>query len=735
MSKHGQLFYDFGPFRLDPANYLLTREGRHVTLTRKAAEMLTVLVENRGEVLDKEALLRRLWPDTTVEESNLTQNVYMIRQALGEVAQQQHAYIETIPKRGYRFVAQVTEVRPNGHGPSLHELPPGPLAHAPDEETHAPAPDATGATLTGPTSTGANARDTTTTDASAHDTAAPSAAAPDATAPVAATSSNAAHGARASGELHDSLAPPPPDAEVHRTLPPAAFEDASRPEQAPHAPARAARVSTRSLVVALLSLALVVAAVYFWAKGRAGSAGARSVAVLPLKAIGSDAEAAHLGLGMTDAMITKLSNLQQISVRPTSAIFRYTNGEYDPVKAGRELGVDAVVEGSVQRAGDSVRVTVRLLSVPEGRPLWGEIFDRKASDVFAVQDAVSEEVAQALQLKLTSAERTQLSKHYTQSPEAYQAYARGLYFWNQRTEEGFRQAVRNFEEAIAKDQSYALAYAGLSDSYGLVAYYRYERVAPRDEALNRARAAAERAVALDDTLAEGHAALGLARSLARDLTGAAESYRRAVALNPNYPTARQRFALTLLSEGQLEEAVAEMERAQSVDPVSSVINTNLAQMHYFRRDYDRAATLAEKALETAPTGTGTNRLMMLFLLGNTRAQQGRLEEARSLYRQALEQNPEFDEAREGLAHTAALAGRREEALSYFPRFRELSREFPQAFLSLALVHAALGERDAAFHNLALYARAQPYPPPSLRFDPRLDPLRSDPRFDELLKRR
>jgi len=710
MSKHGQRLYDFGPFRLDADNYALTRDGRPVTLTRKAVEMLIVLVENRGEVLEKEELLRRLWPDTTVEESNLTQNVYMIRQALGEGAQQQ-TYIETVPKRGYRFAApvvDVTEVSPNGHSPAAADDAAAPPAHIPAQ----PDQRATG--------------DLHTTGG-LHATAGTR---PNVVAPHAGDAAASSHTPAAADDGEVTVVPSVRES-VH-----AAAVTSPLPQAAVTAPLpRRFRVNAVVLVAVLVAVALAVAAYVFRPRqaARPAGGGVRAVAVLPLKHIGPEAEASHLGLGMTDAMITKLSNLQQIQVRPTSAVFKYTAADYDPLRAGKELEVDAVVEGSVQQSGDSVRVTVRLLSIPEGQPLWGEIYNKKATDVFAVQDAISEEVAQALRLKLTSEERSQLSKHHTQDPEAYQAYARGFYFWNLRTEDGFRQSIRHFEEAIAKDPSYALAYAGLADSYGLVAYYRYERVAPRDEALRRAREMAARAVSLDDALPEAHAATGLVLSLDRDVGGAAAAYKRALAINPNYATARQRYALTLLADGRLEEATAEMQRAQSLDPLSTVININLAQMYYFSRDYERAAATCEKALETAQGGV--NQLMLLNLLGSTRALQGRHEEARALFRRALEQDDEFDEAREGLAFTAALAGDREEAVRFMPRFRELAAQYPQAHLSMALTHAALGETDEAFKNLERFAARQDSPPPALLFDPRLDRLRDDPRFAEMMKSR
>lgn len=715
MSKDGERLYDFGPFRLDAENHTLARGGRPVTLTRKALEMLIVLVEHGGNVLAKEELLRRLWPDTTVEESNLTQNVYMIRQALGEAAGQQ-TYIETIPKRGYRFVAGVTGVARNGHH-HHDDAPPAAPAADPAPDSHAPEPDFQAS---------APATNELTPRASADDLAPPPAGADTTDDPTTTTVAVAATTSAAAPSVPAVAAP---------------SAASSATASVANATPRGWRSSAPlAVALAFALVAVVVAAVlYFRARGDAQppqppprADGMRVIAVLPFRPLGPEAGAAHLGLGMTDAMITKLSNLQHVSVRPTSAIIKYVDKEFDPLQAGRELGVEAVLEGSVQRAGENVRVSVRLLSVADGRALWGESFGRKMTDVFAVQDAISTEVAEALRLKLTSAERSQLAKHYTQSPEAYQAYARGLYFWSQRTEEGFRQSIRHFDEAIAKDPAYALAYAGLADTYGLVAYYGYERVAARPDAVARARAMAERAVSLDDTVAEGHAALGLVKSLERDWRGASEGYRRALALNPNYATARQRHALLLLSSGRLEEATAEMRRAQEIDPLSVVIGINLAQMSYYGRDYARAAAQCEATIETAPPGV--NRLLLTYYLGNARVQQGRLEEARALFRRALEQDGEFDEAREGLAYTAALAGRREEALSYSPRFRELAKKFSQAHLSLAVVHAALGERDLAFAALEAYAQGQPFPPASLRFDPRLDPLRSDPRFQEIFKR-
>jgi TolB-like protein/Flp pilus assembly protein TadD len=522
---------------------------------------------------------------------------------------------------------------------------------------------------------------------------------------------------------------------AHTSAPPAFVLSAPFPAATVVRPSRRFRVNAAVLVAVLVAVALAAAAYVF--RSRAGArqaAGPRVIAVLPLKHIGPDGEGAHLGLGMADAMITKLSNLQQIQVRPTSAIFKYTAADYDPVQAGRELGVDAVVEGSVQRSGEGVRVTVRLLGIPDGQPLWGEIYNKRATDLFAVQDAVAEEVAQALRLRLTSAERSQLAKHPTQNPEAYQAYARGFYFWNLRTEDGFRQSVRHYDEAVAKDPSYALAYAGLADAYGLVAYYRYERVAPRDEALRRAREAAGRAVSLDDALPEAHAATGLVRSLEGDIEGAVAGYKRALAINPNYATARQRYALTLLTGGRLEEATAEMRRAQSLDPLSTVININLAQMYYFARDYDGAAAVCDKTLEMTPPGA-INHLLLLNLLGSARAQQGRRDEARALFNRALELNGEFDEAREGLAYTAALAGDRAEAERYLPRFRELTGQFSQAHLSLALTLSALGDLDEAFKHLNHYAAGRSASQPLIRFDPRLDRMRADPRFADLMKRR
>jgi TolB-like protein len=267
--------------------------------------------------------------------------------------------------------------------------------------------------------------------------------------------------------------------------------------------------------------------------------GVNSIAVLPFKPLGTEGSDEVLGLGMADALITKLSNLRKIVVRPTSAVLKYTGPGHDPLAVGRELSVDSVLDGKIQKLGDRVRVTVQLVRVRDGLPLWAEKFDEQFTSIFAVEDSISEQVTKALVLKLTGEEKKQLSKHYTESPEAYQLYLKGRYFWNKRAAEDLEKSIKFFEQAIGKDPNYALAYAGLADAYSVLA----NTPLPQRDAMSKAKAAAMKALELDDTLAEAHTSLALVKmSYDWDWPGAEREFKRALELNPNYATAHHWYA-------------------------------------------------------------------------------------------------------------------------------------------------------------------------------------------------
>jgi TolB-like protein len=326
-------------------------------------------------------------------------------------------------------------------------------------------------------------------------------------------------------------------------------------------------------VAGLLAVGLGVA-VYYRLTGRAKrddkAAALKVIAVLPFKPLASEARDESLELGMADTLITKLGALRTVVVRPISAVRRYTSLELDPVAAGKELGVEAVLDGSIQHAGERVRVTVRLMRVADGASLWTGTFDEKLSDIFAVQDAISEQVTRSLALRLSGEEERQLAKRYTNYTEAYQLYLRGRFFWNRRTVEAVRKSVEYFEQAGALDPDYALAQSGLADAYWILSSFD---PAGGVELLTQSRAAALKALALDDALAEAHTSLGMVKEFYElDFTAAEREYRRAIELNPNYASAHHRYGFFLNRMERIEEAHAEFRRALELDPFSLPIN-------------------------------------------------------------------------------------------------------------------------------------------------------------------
>ncbi|HKG22984.1 MAG TPA: winged helix-turn-helix domain-containing protein [Blastocatellia bacterium] len=629
--------YAFGPFRLDAAEKLLLKNEEPVPLTPKAFETLLILVQKNGSLVQKDELIAQLWPDSFVEENSLAQNIYILRKALGE-GPGEHAYIETVPRRGYRFIAKVTQ----------------PRASAPHSESERGEESASEVGTGSPAVT------------------------------------------RRRGRLAPSM-------------------------------------------LALLALACAVAAAYIPLSKRIGWGGPgtkpKAIAVLPFKPLGNGSNDEHLGLGITDAMITKFSSLRQISVRPTSSIFKYAGAAYDPSAAGRELGVDAVLEGTVQRVSDRVRVTVQLINVKDGEPLWAERFDEKFTSVFAVQDSISEQVAQALELKLNSDERKQLVKRYTENPEAYQAYVRGVFFWNKRTEDGLSRGIEYFKQAIEKDPAYALAYAGLADSYALIAYLEYGLLPPR-EAYELARSAALKALELDDSIAEAHSALALVKAYRDgDRPGAEQSNRRAIALKASHPTAHHRYSIYLRDQGRLDEALEEIERAHELDPLSPVIGSNLAYILYLRRDYDKAAEACRKVLETEP-----EYFQSLIALGMIYEQKRMYGESIALLGRVREQTEGrggvYYYALEALAHAQASAGNRDEAQRLLSEMTRVSVEKKDNVeFNKAMILAGLGEVNKAFELLERDAGNWISPPPTLAMDPRFDNLRVDSRYQKLMHRR
>ena len=646
MSKQVECVYEFGPFRIDAVKRVLSREGLMVPLTSKCLDTLLVLVERRGEVVTKDDLMKTLWPDTVVEENNLTQQISMLRKALGERANE-HRYVVTVPGRGYSFVAEVTEPG-NGDMDLIVEQ---------------------------------HIRSRITVDVE--------------------------------DDHEEELLIPK---EGVKYLP--GRSDISNRRWG----SKANLVSLSAVLVALVLLAVWFAA----RKASPVRTGVlrRSIAVLPFRPLNGDPANDYLSTGMADALIAKLSNIRQISVRPTSAIIKYAGQDQEVQSIGRELGVDSILEGTVQKAGERVRVTVQLVNVQDRNPRWAKSFDENITDIFALQDTISEQVAETMMVKLSGEEQRQLRKRETENVEAYQEYLRGRYFWNKRDEEGLRKSLDHFQQAINLDANYGQAYAGLADAYTLLVFYKVDSFPP-DETCQRAKAAANKALGIDETLAEAHASLALIKTrYEHDESGAETEFKRAIELNPNYATAHHWYSEYLAMSGREPEAMMEIKRAQELDPLSSVINTTLGERLYYARRYDEAVTQLRKTLEIAPDFGAAH-----FALGLALEQKGRFEEAISELQKVKGTAAINLSTLASLGHTYALAGHQDKARKIL---HELLAEKKSEPYEIAMVYQGLGDKQQVLGWLRQIRDKRGELRMLFRLDPRLDSLRSEPGFQEFL---
>jgi tetratricopeptide (TPR) repeat protein len=378
--------------------------------------------------------------------------------------------------------------------------------------------------------------------------------------------------------------------------------------------------------------------------------------------------------------------------------------------------------------GERVRLTVQLVSLADGQTLWSGKFDEYFTDLFGVQDSISEQVAGALALQITSAERRHLRKRHTENTEAYQLYLMGLFFWKKRSTEGLSKAVDYFQQAIAKDRFYALAYAGLADSYFWIAYNEFD-AGLRDKNFEASRSNALKAVEIDPFVAEAHAALGTVKAKHdRDPVGAEQSFERAIAVNPNCAMAYSRYTYFLVAMGRLNESLEMIRRAQQLDPLSPDANTSLAYVLYFARDYNGAIRYCERALALEP-----NFVEALLLLGLSYEQQGLLGEAIMQFNKARDTYRNNAEPLELLGHVFALAGDRDKARVVLSELDASAKQKSVHPYNVALIHAALGQTEQAFDWIQ-----RPYVNWTerlrmLRFDPRMDCLRTDSRFRDLFQ--
>jgi TolB-like protein/DNA-binding winged helix-turn-helix (wHTH) protein len=609
----------FGSYEVDLGSRELRRQGLKISLQDQPFRLLALLLERAGEVVTREELRDKLWPaDTFVDfDHSLNTAVKKLREALGDSAETPR-YIETLARRGYRFVAPLKEA-----GPSL---PPPTTAHLP---------------------------------------------------------------ASARGAL---------------------------------------------VVAAVLS---ITALVTYWVARRPGPRtppGQRlTLAVLPFDNLSGDANQEYLSDGLTEEMITQLARLQPDRLRVTarSSTSKYKRAAGDIGRIRQELGADYVLEGSLRRAGERVRVTVQLIQAVDQTHVWAQTYDRDLRDVLVLQSEIARAVAAATALTLTPDAHARLARARPVHAESHLDYLRGRYFfWNRRSEAGTRQALEYFQRSIAADPDYALAYSGLADCYSSLGASSGVGGLPPREAMPEAKAAALRALQIDPTLAEAHNSLAEVHLLYDwDLAASEKEFRRAIELDPDYTTAHHWYSHTLLVLGRREESLAESKRALELEPLHLVINLHLGWHYYYSRQYDQAIEQAHKALELDPAFPQAQRFVAWSYL-----QRGRHREAIAALRAALSavgRNPTVEGE---LGHALAVAGRRAEALAVLEGLRQLSSTRYVSPYSVALVHAGLGDRDQALAWLdKAYVDRSDYMP-YLKLEPMLDGLRSDPRFAALVRR-
>ena len=643
-SKNMETSYEFGPFRVEPARRLLLQGEQPVPVSNKAFDLLLALIESRDRVLGKDELLEKVWPDTIVEENNLTVAMSGLRKALGEGSGDRR-YIMTVPGRGYRFVAEVR------------------------------------------------------------------------TKPLRASAGDGG------GEIQAVAVPESSRAEkVSRSV-----------TEIGHEEPRARAVQPRTLVMAAIVAGILASAGYivFTRLGapKTSPRSIRSIAVLPLKIMDASEDDRYLGVGMADALTAKLSNLSQLTVRPTGSVLRYGQTNTNPVNAGKELSVDAVLDGEMQRSGNRIRVTVQLVSVRDGATLWADSSDEEFTNIFAVEDAISAALSEHLALKLTPVEKKVLTRHVTQNPEAYQAYMKGRYFWDKDTEEPMRKSIEYFQRAIELAPNFALAYVGIADAYGELVLQGY---VASSTGLPKAKAAALAALQIDPTLAEPHNSLGVvAWGYDWDWKAAEKEFARAADLNPDSAATHSDRAFYFMTMKRFDESIAEAKRAVELNPASASLNTTVGYAYFASQRYEDSAIWLKKALDLDP-----NFSFPRALLAADYALSGKSAEALAEYARIRDRARAADDPLVSAiaAYACAVAGDRSEALAILAALKRSSaRRFvdPYAF---AIIYSGLGDNVATVNWLERTLREHSLSVAFMNFDPFFLKFHSDARFVDLVRR-
>src|SRR5438874_2772848 len=497
------------------------------------------------------------------------------------------------------------------------------------------------------------------------------------------------------------------------------------------------RRTGRKIVAVTIALAVVAAGLFVYQllrskststprQSEAATVPEKSIAVLPFANLSRDPDNEYFAAGIQDEIISRIAQISDLKVISCSSTQRFKSTPDNLPQIAKQLGVAHILEGSVQKANDQVRVNVQLIKALTETHLWADIYDRKLVDVFGVESEIAKTIAEALQAKLTGSEKRSIAKAPTANPEAYELYLKGRFFWNKRSGLDLRKAIEFFNQAIAKDPNYALAYGGLADSYLLLPNYGG---APTADVVPQARAAVTKALELDDSLAEAYASLGLLDTLDLRLERAITHLERAVELKPNYATGHHWLGLGHLSLGHFDQAIAEGKRAAELDPLSVIINADLAWTYASAHRLDEAEAQARKTLEIDP-----RFFLAHYYLGGIRQAKGHLTEAISEFQQAFDLNGDFYSLA-ALGQAYARSGRKAKAQKVVARLNEEAKSHHVAPYAWALLYLGLDDKNRALDELEeAYQRGDTNYLFVLKVDPLFDDLRGNPRFEALVQK-
>ncbi len=527
-----------------------------------------------------------------------------------------------------------------------------------------------------------------------------------------------------SSEINTSLLPQTSTAsEINRSTGPTTVLPSSDTQHKTRELDKPTRRKALVAIAAIMVVSLLAGGIYWsrWSRWK-NNAPIESIAVMPFINGSSNSDVEYLSDGMAETLINSLSQLPNLSVKARSSVFRYKGKEVDPQTIGHELNVQAILNGRVVQRGDDLTLYLSLVDTRTGNQLWGEQYNRRQADLISLQTEIGRDVLSKLKTRLSGAEEQKVAKNYTQNAEAYQLYLQGRFFWNKRTPQTIQKSIEYFQKAIEKDPNYALGYAGLSDGYALLAYYGG---APAQEALPKAREAALKALSMDDNLAESHNALGFVLVLYDyDYVGSERQYRRVIELNPNYALAHQNLGVMLNRIGRHEEGMAEIRRALEIEPLSIVINRLYGDALFCSKRYDDALAQLKKTLELDPAFPTTH----LSLSG--------LYQLTGKYAESVESYAKYQDL-SGRPQTAKLARESFAARGWQGYLKEMTgtqRPIGVSPFIAATFLVQLGEKDKAFAELDKALDNREYLLLYIKIDPRLDPLRDDPRLNELIRR-